>query len=208
MIQKDNQGTKAKDKNKLIIAEQVISFTDEDYHSWLQFNPKLMPQKLIDSFKKDIREGKKTEPEYHHFAANLVRTYLEKKNYIVLLSEMSGNEYRLFAQDPRISRYVKISRYASFIETYRILRKNRVIKQSGGEPDLFVYKSNEVFFVETKRVGPGNYRDELRENQKILIFLINLFLGLETKIFVVVHEDLLRNYVPRTYSWNITVETT
>lgn len=208
MTQKNNQNTKVKDGNKLVITEQVVSFRDEDYLFWLEFNPQLMPKKLIDSFKKDIREGRKTKPEYHHFAANLVRTILEKKNYTLLLSEMSGNEYKLFSQDTRINKYVKTSQYVSFIETYRILRKSGIIKQGGGEPDLFVCKNDEAFFVEAKRIGPGNYKDELRENQKILISLIKYFLGLETKIFAVVHEDLLKRYVPKTYSWDISIEIT
>jgi len=189
------------------IQERKIKFSKRDYESWLQCDPSIMPDKLIISTKKDIKEGRKTQPPLHHLPANVAKIYFEAKGYIALLSEMSGNEYKLFRDDSRIEKKVGEESYQLFLRVYRLLRNNRVIKQAGGEPDLFVYNEDEFFFVEAKRIGPPNMVDDrLRENQKIIISLIKMLLNVDTEVYAVVFEDLFAQYIPKNYIWNMTLE--
>ena len=186
------------------VSEKKISFSRKDYESWLRCDPCIMPEKLIISTQKDIKEGRKTKPPLHHFPANITRKYFEEKGYTALLSEMSGDEYRLFNNDLRIKNRAGKANYQFLLDTYRRLRESGVIKQDGGEPDLFIFNEEEYFFVEAKRIGPANMPDDqLRENQKIIISLIKLFLNIDTKIFAVVFEDRFNQYIPRKLSWNL-----
>jgi len=190
------------------IVEKKISFSSKDYENWLRCDPIIMPKKLIISTQKDIKEGRKEKPPLHHFPANITRKYFENKGYTALLSEMSGDNYKLFKGDRRIEKKVTKENYQLFIKTYDILRKDKVIKQAGGEPDLFVFNEKEAFFVEAKRIGPLNHPDDmLRENQKVIISLIKLFLNINIEIYAVVFEDLFERYVPKNYVWHLNLET-
>jgi hypothetical protein len=191
---------------KITMLENKIKFSKMDYKNWLRCDPLLMPRKLIISTQKDIKEGRKTRPPLHHFPANVAKKYFEKKGYNVLLSEMSGDEYRLFKGDSRIEKKIGKEKYQLFLKIYHILRKNRVIRHAGGEPDLFIFNETDFFFVETKRMGPQNMVDDrLRENQKIIISIIKLFLDTDTKIYAVVSEELFDGYNPKQHSWDLNI---